>query len=151
MNVSVNASICDVQTKKLMFELNEPLKKLSAYLTQDYGGEMENLWIDLELSSMTAMCRKPYPFRFQKRVSGVSKIISGVKFPDSFNVGHYSVRPDFKLLKTAPDPIEYLLKLTYNSTLILLEKKKKFPGFNSEKFRQEFLKGCAVLGYDVNN
>ncbi len=150
MKVSINANICDVQTKKLVLELHEPLKKLSQYLSQDFGGEMENLWIDIELSSFTAHL-PPHKFRFQKRVSGVSKIISGVKFADSLNVGHYSVKPDLKTLMSSTDQINYLLNQVYNSTSILLDKKKKFPGFSPEKFRSEFLNGCAELGYAINN
>lgn len=132
-----------------MFKLQEPLEKLSDYLTQDYGGKMENLWIDLELSLIEAQIRAPFSFRFQKRVSGKSKIISGVQFPDSFNVGHYGVHPDFKELLATPDPIKYILNLIYASTVILLENKKKLTGFNVEKFRIEFLKGCLELGYEI--
>lgn len=151
MNVSLQANHCDVSTKEIMFQLQEPFKKLGKYLTQEYGGVMENLWIDLELSAMSANSCPPFPFRFQKRVSGKSKIISGVKFEDSYNVGNYGVLPDFKVLKKSLNPVEYIMQLMYDSTSVLIEKKSRFQGFNPEKFRLEFIKGCEILGYSVEN
>ncbi|NOQ71720.1 MAG: hypothetical protein GQ574_06960 [Crocinitomix sp.] len=151
MNVSLHASLCDISTKDIMFQLQEPFEKLSKYLTQEYGGEMENLWIDLNLSVMSANSCPPFPFRFQKRVSGKSKIISGVKLEDSYNVGNYGVLPDFKILQESTNPLEYVMKLMYDSTAILIDKKSKFKGFKPEKFRAEFIKGCEILGYVVKN
>lgn len=149
MNISIYVGAYDLDTQKFMSDLHEPLKKLSAFLSQDFGGEMENLWIEIELSAIIAKVRPVYKFRFQKRIAGKLGI-SGEKMPDDNNVGHYSVRPDFTELHKVNDVLEFLLKLVFKSTEILFEKKEKFPNLNITLFRQEFMKGTANLGYDLN-
>ena len=100
MKVLINANIYDSNKVELAKELSREFSKISEQLTGDYGGTIENLWIDLELSEMSflAFGKPPKPFRYQKRVSGASRMgLPAV--PDSYNVGHYSVRPDFEFLK----------------------------------------------------
>ncbi len=149
MNVSIYVGAYDLNTQKFMSDLHESLKKLSTFLSQDFGGEMENLWIEIELSSMIANVRPVYKFRFQKRVAGKLGI-SGEKMPDDNNVGHYSVRPNFTELHKVNDVLEFLLKLVFQSTEVLFEKKKKFPNLDINLFRGEFIRGAASLGYDLN-
>jgi hypothetical protein len=104
MKVGIHANIVDVDTSDVADALGPVFDTLSRTLESDYGGSIEHLWIDLELLELAF---KPdggprYPFRFQKRVSGRSRF--GLPpSPDSFNVGHFSVRPDIALLVSLPE------------------------------------------------
>jgi hypothetical protein len=96
--------------------------------------------------------KPPKAFRFQKRVSGASRM--GLPaIPDSFNVGHYSVRPDFEMIKqnTIEQSIHYIIGLVYKSTEALFPKQKKLGGFDVSSFRNDFLFACTKLGFTVNN
>jgi len=77
---------------------------------------MKHLWIDLELLRSHAKedGSSKHPFRFQKRVSGRGPFGLPDQ-PDSFNVGHFSVRPDFGRLLLLPmdEVIPYVLSLRY--------------------------------------
>ena len=93
-----------------------------------------------------------YPFRFQKRVSGHSRL--GLPaIPDRFNVGHYSVTPDFQVISSLPNEqlVPYVLSLLYNSTSVLLEKQNKLGGFNALLFRSKFLLACESLGCEISD
>lgn len=146
MQVSINANICDQQTRIICDNLQGPLKAISKYLSKEYGGDIEHLWIDFELNSSHAESQPPFAFRFQKRVSGRSKL-TGIDMPVKFNVGHYSVRPDFFELLQVSDVVAYALQLIYDSTTVLIDRQKKLGGFDALKFRLDFLKGCQKLGY----
>ncbi len=153
MKVLINANICDSSTVELAKELRREFSKIAEKLSGDYGGSIENLWIDLELSemSMLAFGKPPKPFRYQKRVSGASRMgLPAV--PDSYNVGHYSVRPDFEFIKksTIEQNINYIVGLIYNSTEVLLSKQKKLGGFDATRFRGAFSSACVSLGYRIN-
>jgi hypothetical protein len=148
MQVSINANVCDQQTMTICDRLQGPFNEISKYLSQEYGGAIEYLWIDFELNASHADRRPPYPFRYQKRVSGRSKL-TGIDLPDSFNVGHYSVRPDFVVLLEVPDVVTYALQLIYDSTSILIGKQKKLGEFNAQKFRSDFFEGCKEGGYSL--
>jgi hypothetical protein len=147
MKVDISSNQFDLQTRKIMFELQSCLSKLSNYLSQDFGSKIENLWIDLELSSIHAQFNKPYSLRFQKKVSNKSKHFIGLHATNSHNVAHYSVQPDFNKLVIVDEPIKYLLEVIYNSTETLIENIDKFPNFNVQKFREEYLIGCKHLGF----
>ena len=151
MELSLHPNICDSDTVKFSEVLLEPFEALSKELSNDYGGTIEHLWIDLELSKFGIESRPPRAFRFQKRVSGNSNL-TGIKQPDKFNVGHYSVRPDFEFLDklSADESIEYAIALIYKSTSVLLEKTKKLKGFNAERFRENFLSVCIDKGYHID-
>jgi len=154
MEVLLNANECDSSTVKLAEELREALAKIVEKLSGNYGGEIEHLWIDIELSEMSAQVfgKPPKAFRYQKRVSGASRM--GLPaIPDSFNVGHYSVRPDFELLKqnTIEQSIHYIVGLVYKSTEELLPKQKKLGGFDVSNFRNDLLSVCTKLGFTINN
>src|SRR4051812_31312544 len=61
---------------------------------RDYGGPMENLWIEVEVHeySMNVPDKPPWSFRFQKLVG--PRPFDGLgPFKPSRNVGHYGVRP----------------------------------------------------------
>ena len=148
MNVAIHANICDYKTEKIMNQLADPFDVLGKKLSQNYGGVMEHLWIDFELSSMSTKHSKPFGFRFQKRVSGKSQMI-GIDYPDYYNVGHYSVRPNFKKLHKAKDVVQYSLQIIYESTEVLIEKYKRLKGFDALLFRSEFVKHCNRIGYDI--
>ncbi|OAI18210.1 hypothetical protein A1359_05165 [Methylomonas lenta] len=148
MHVSITANVCDQQTMTICDSLRGPFNEISEYLSQEYGGDIEHLWIDFELNADHADRRPPYPFRYQKRVSGRSKL-TGIDLPDSFNVGHYSVRPDFVVLLEVPDVVTYALQLIYNSTSVLIGKQKKLGGFDAQKFRSDFFEGCKGIGYSL--
>jgi len=148
MEVALHAAICDQQTIKIMHQLQEPFELIGKGLSQDYGGKMEHLWIDFELTSSNVQRKAPYSFRFQKRVSGKSRL-TGINNPDWYNVGHYSVRPEFEKLHRAADAVHYALQIIYSSTVVLIEKQKKLDGFNAEEFRSNFIKQCKNLGYII--
>ena len=100
MKVLINANTLGSKKVGLGKQLRPEFSKIAVHYSGDYGGSIENLWIDLELSEMSipAFGKPPKPFRYQKRVSGASRMgLPAV--PDSYNVGHYSVRPDFEFLK----------------------------------------------------
>jgi hypothetical protein len=154
MEVLINANISDTSTFKLADELRAIFTKLAEQLSGNYGGDIEHLWIDLELSEMSvqAFGKPPKPFRFQKRVAGASRM--GLpEIPDLFNVGHYSVRPDFEVLKqnTIAQSISYIVGLVYKSTEVLLTKQKKLGGFDATSFRNNLFSVCTSSGFTISN
>jgi hypothetical protein len=67
MEVRVTAAKSDHGTEHIADLVRPHLDKLSRFLSGDYGGNMEHLWIDLELCPLDADRRDPFPFRFQSR------------------------------------------------------------------------------------
>lgn len=151
MEVNLNANICDAATYQIAERLRNVFEMIEKEISSDYGGTMQYLWIDFELSKFNADHRPPYPFRFQKKVGGGISRLTGLRTAVYENVGHYSVRPDFeKLLKLPIDSVpSYALSLIFHSTAVLIEKKKKLGGFDVESFRSNFLSSCKKLGYDI--
>ena len=154
MEIGIHANMCDENTCHVSRVLDQPFKELGGRLNGEYGGVMEHLWIDFELIQSFARAdgRVRWPFRFQKRVSDRSRF----GLPPSlvkFNVGHYSVRPDFKLVTSLPTEqvIPYALSLIYDSTTILIEKQKRLGGFDAVLFRSKFLDGCRSIGYEISS
>ena len=128
-------------TSNIASMVQEYFPLLEKGLNKDYGGSMEHLWIDLELVEG----HKPWLFRFQKRVNNPT---SYTEFY-SYNVGHYSVQPDFeklKILSTKDEICSYVFELLYQSTKILEEKQRKLGGFNAIAFRRDFLTTCKEMG-----
>ncbi len=74
MEIRFHANMCDTSTRHVATAMHAPFRSLGEFLSGDYGGTMEHLWIDLELIESHARpdgrCR--HPFRLQKRVSGRS-------------------------------------------------------------------------------
>lgn len=152
MEVGIHANICDQTTSHVAAALRIPFEEMGKLLCGDYGGTMEHLWIDLELLESRAGThgKSRFPFRFQKRVSGHSRL--GLPaIPDWFNVGHYSVTPDFKVIASLPTEqlVPYVLSLIYNSTSVLLEKQKKLGGFDAVLFRSKFRHACESFGCEI--
>jgi len=152
MKIGIHANVCDTETQRIASSLYEPLKALGNALEGEYGGEMEHLWINLEL--LEYRCKpdgtQRHPFRFQKRVSGRSHF--GLPpVDDKFNVGHYSVRPDFQLLKSlGPDRVVlYVLSLICESTGELIEKRKRIGQFDVALFQSRYREECSRLGYNL--
>ncbi len=150
MQVKINANMVDQSTAHVATAIRPVFDALSAGLVGDYGGNMEHLWIDLELIEAHAKTDgKPrHPFRFQKRVSGRS-YFGLPSSPGEFNVGHFSVRPDFELMRLLPvdQAIAYAISLIYCETEVLHAKSKKLGGFDADLFRATFHKVCRELGY----
>jgi hypothetical protein len=123
------------------------LEALSQRLSGEYGGPMEHLWINLELSPGEADHRPAWGFRFQKRVAPPREL-AAFKLPDSFNVGHYSVRPDyFALAQVDMESIPaYIAGLLYDSTRILMGKRRRLGDFDVELFRARFAQALHELG-----
>jgi hypothetical protein len=145
--------MCDSTTERIARALHAPFKAISRELSKDYGGTMNHLWIDFELVEDHAARRPPWSFRFQKRVGGSSPDkLTGLPRQVHQNVGHYSVRPDFKeLRRVAPESIvSYVLSLIYASTSVLIEKQKKLGGFEVDKFRSDFVATCRQRGYEIS-
>lgn len=140
LKVLFNANIVDNNTKRIPDIIRKHLKNLEIALYNDYGGAMENLWIDLELIEDST----PWSFRFQKRVDNPSSYTDFY----SYNVGHYSVKPDFEKLKNLSSEesiCSYIIELLYDSTQILVDKQKKLNGFDATRFQSDFLLACQSV------
>lgn len=150
MKVGIHANISDSATRALVNALYPVRTTLSRELEANYGGLIEHLWIDVEL--LEDLAREDggprHPFRFQKRVSGRSQF-GGPDVDDSLNVGHFSVRPDFALLRSLPleEAVSHVLQQIFIQSAILLEKQKKLGGFDAKLFRERLLAECQRLGY----
>ena len=131
--------------------MSEVFALIEKDVSKEYGGTMQHLWIDFELSQFGIDRRPPFPFRFQRKVGGGVSKLTGLRTPLFENVGHYSVRPDFDLLLNLPLPLvaAYALNLIYASTSILIEKKKRLGGFEAECFRANLADSCARHGYEI--
>jgi len=142
LKVAFHANIVDNNTQKVSNIVRKYFSNFENELHKDYGGSMEHLWIDLELVESY----KAWTFRFQKRID----ISTSYTEFYSYNVGHFSVKPDFEKLRTLSSEKEicsYVFGLLYKSTQILEDKQKKLDGFNSTAFRFDFLSACKKLGY----
>lgn len=152
MEIRFHANMCDISTSHVASAMHAPFKSLGEYLTGDYGGTMEHLWIDLELIESHARadgsCK--HPFRFQKRVSGRSHFGLSPQ-ADHFNVGHYSVRPDFAVIASLSESqlLPHAISIIYDSTVVLLDKQKKLGGFDAILFRERFVAACERLGCEI--
>ena len=152
MEVGLHAAMSDQATGRIAEILRDAFKKIGKDVSKDYGGTIQHLWIDFELIQSHAELRPPFSFRFQKRVGGSTCKLTGLPTPLCENVGHYSVRPDFReLLRTPLESVaNYALSLIYASTSVLVEKQKKLGGFDAQRFRLDFLSSCREHGYQVN-
>ena len=151
MKVGLHANMCDASTERIASALHEPLRAIARDLSKDYGGTIKHLWIDFELIEAHATGRPAWSFRFQKRVGGSSPDkLTGLPRDVHENVGHYSVRPDFQELRSIPQEsvVSYVLTLIYQSTAVLLDK-KKLGGFDAAQFRSDFLASCRTHGYEI--
>ena len=106
MEIGIHANIVDYKTLKIAEALSSVFEVLSNKLKSDYGGIMEHLWIDFELVESDAKPdgKSRFPFRFAKRVSGRSSF-GLAPSPDYYNVGHFSVRPNFPYLLSLPEDV----------------------------------------------
>src|SRR5262245_12250874 len=136
MEVVISAPKQDQGTAHIAEAVREPLRRLSAALSGEYGGTIEHLWIELELVPGDADRRAPWSFRFQKRVAP-RPISSGLPKIEYHNVGHYSIRPDyFALAKISPENVScYLMDLIYESTAALENKRRQLGAFDVAAFR----------------
>lgn len=152
MKVCIGISATDNQSETFLFVLQDFFGIIGDKLEGNYGGIMEELWIDFELVESFAKKDKKqnHAFRFAKRVSGRSHF-GFPPSPDSFNIGHFSVRPDFNYLRTntAENIIRYCLKLIYIELQGLKTKEKKLGGFNSELLCKNFFEECKSLGINL--
>jgi hypothetical protein len=151
MEVTLNANMSDQATERIAKVLRVAFKLVEKDVSKDYGGTIEYLWIDFELIGSYAERRPPFKFRFQKRVGGHVFKMTGLPVPLRNNVGHYSVRPDFRQLLSLPleSVATYALGLIYTSTSVLIEKQKRLSGFDADGFRRDFLHSCHQHGYQV--
>ena len=148
MEVLLNANMCDQDTYRIAKILRSAFKVIQTDLCNDYGGTMEHLWIDFDLIE-----RRPFPFRFQKKVGGGICKLTGLPTSVCKNVGHFSVRPDIQeLLRVPPElVVSYALNLVFASTSVLIEKQKKLGGFDAQRFRMDFLLSCKTHGFEVSS
>jgi hypothetical protein len=150
MEVSINANMCDRATERIASALHAPLRVLSRALSQDYGGTMEHLWIDLELIERCG--KRPWAFRYQKKVSGSAAAkLTGVPMPVYEHGGHYSVTPDFAALARVPieSVVGYVLTLIYLSTSVLFSERRELGDFDVQGFRSQFRASCERHGYPL--
>lgn len=141
LNVEFHANIVDKTTEKVAGIIRKYFDNLEKNLCKDYGGNMEHLWIDLELVDG----HKPFPFRFQKRV----EISTSYTEFYSYNVVNYCIEPDYEKLSgllSEEEICRYIFGLWYESTQILVDKQKRLDGFNATQFRLDFLSACEKLG-----
>ena len=146
MDVLISASRIDQGTEHLAALVRPHLDGLNSTLSGQYGGPMNHLWIELELSPGHADYRPAFAFRFQKRVV-TPKEMRAFGTQEFFNVGHYSVRPDyFELARVPLDDVRcYLLRLVFDSTESL-SGKRQLKGFDLGLFRQRFAAALATRG-----
>jgi len=144
LKVKLCANIVTKNTKKIAEIIENHFDNLKKNLNKDYGGNMEHLWIDLELVESS----KPFPFRIQKRV----EIPASYTEFYSYNVGHYSIEPDYEKLSgllSEKEICRYIFGLWYESTQILVDKQKKLEGFNATQFRLDFLNACEKSEFSL--
>lgn len=142
----------DETTYPLVRQFQPRLDILNRILSKDYGGVMEHLAIEIELCPMMGSDRPIKAFRFQKRVTSSSVIPLVGKnlaktLPDQFNVGHFSVRPDYDALMVTPPNalLESLLCLVYDGTVDLERRSKSLGGFDGSAFRADLLSAIRSL------
>lgn len=146
LKVAFRANIVDSSTRRIADAIEDYFPDIEKQLNKDYGGVLEHLWIDLELVEGRLKDRDSWPFRFQKRVD----IPASYTELYTYNVGHYSVKPDFEKLRklsSAESIFSYVFELIYESTQVLVNMEKKLDGFNSTAFRRDFLTAYKKLGY----
>ncbi len=153
MIVGLHANHCDSKTAHVADIIGPIFDILGKQLTGDYGGILEHLWIGLELVEYYSRPdgKNKFPFRFQKRVSGHSRY--GLPpLPDKYNVGHFSVRPDYDLLNSLDTKqlIIYVLKLIYKELDILYKQEKRLGGFNAKLFKEHYIEECKRIGYRID-
>ncbi|WP_149206034.1 hypothetical protein [Flavobacterium johnsoniae] len=145
LKVSFTANMTDSDyASKIATLINKHISSLENELHKDYGGCMEHLWIDFQLIES----HKTYPFRFQKRVT----IPASFTELYSYNVGNYTVKPDFvklQMLSSEEEICSYAFELLHKSTKILENKQKQLADFNVNAFRSDFLSACKKLGYII--
>ena len=146
MDCRISVSARDQGTEFIADALDPCLEKLSRALSEDYGGALENLWIDLDLCPAHADDGPARPFRFQTVVAP-PRDLAGLGLTKALNVGHYSVMPDYAHLATVPREhvVCYLLPLIYDSTVVLKGKSRRLGGFDADAFRADFLRAMAQL------
>jgi hypothetical protein len=146
--VEVNFGISkrDQGVDPLAKTLDGPLHRISMAMYGEYGGPIENLWIDIEIAPSHADVRpEPWPLRFRKKVA--SPI--GLPLDASHNVAHYSIRPDM-LNVPLERAVEHVLRALYMSTRILEERGRRFPRFRAREFREKLERAIAAeLGSSV--
>jgi hypothetical protein len=151
MEVQIDASESDQGTHHIAEAVRPHLDKLSLALSGEYGGPMEHLWIHLELMPSRTDIHEPFPFRFQKRVAPPREL-KPLGATERFNVGHFSVRPDYFALARVPlaDVPCYLMAVVYDATGTL-ESRKQLSGFNARAFRERFAQFLRASGCAANN
>lgn len=150
MDVLIGASKSDLGTEHLAALVRPHLDELSSSLSGDYGGPVVHLWIDLELCPGDAGMRPAFPFRLQKRVRTPTELRS-LGDEQFFNVGNYSVRPDYFELARIPldDMPCCLMTLLYESTRSLCGK-RQLKDFDVESFLRRFAGVPAARGCTKN-
>ena len=158
VEISASESQGDGRIKDI---LNPVLEALSQKLSGEYGGPMEQLWIDLEILPADAEQRGSWSFRFQKRVAPPRWMVDAFETKPEFNVGHYSLRLDYAALRDLDhylvfeehDPkevIEYAVRLLYESTQTLGGRKRTLGDFDADAFRARFIQALGELGIAID-
>lgn len=155
MIFAIHANVFDLGTEHLSAVIQPLCESLGNALSNDYGGVMEHFWIDVDLAPGRSDRKRPSSFRFQKRVASNVFRLPGAR--EYNNVGHYSVTPDFFELATVPKQQTgcYLMRLVYESTVVLKKKADRLGNFDVARFRSDFAAtlrdlGCAPLVEDPN-
>ena len=150
MNVQISAPKSDQGTEHIAAMIRPHLAELSRALSGEYGGIMEHLWIDLELCPGDADRRDAFCFRFQKRVAPQRSFLA-LGAQEHFNVGHFSVRPDYFDLARVPmsDVVCYLTKLIYEGTETLGQR-QQIGNFDVRAFREKFAAFLSESGCTAN-
>src|SRR5262249_40337240 len=117
MEVLIGASTSDQGTEHLAALVRPHLDALTATLSGHSPRRMNRLWIDLEMCPGDSDHRPAFALRFQKRVV-MPRELRAFGRQEFFNVGSYTVRPDyFELARVPLDDVRcYLLRLVFDST-----------------------------------
>lgn len=124
--------------------LQPHLERLGRHLSQDYGGEMQHLWIQIQICPGDADRGPPLPFRLQRRVSGrqSARRLGLPAGPDTHQVGSFAVRPDpVAFAATELDELPaYVIRVLHQAAVVLEEKSAQLGGFDAPRFRKDILR-----------
>jgi hypothetical protein len=151
LKVAFFANVLDLGMQENARYFRARLNELGPELSGEFGGPMDELWIDIELIPTRRDARAAHLFRFQRRVSGRAPYSGMPAIPDAHNVGHYSVRPDFARIRETPPakPFSYLLGRILAS-FDILRGKRSIRGFDVDAFVATFHRATSKLEFRID-
>ena len=137
----------DIIEDKEISKISEFYKIDVSNISQDYKKIFKDVDFVHHNAALVPLTKAGIDF-FKANVNGTKNILEqSIKY----NVGHFSVKPDFEKLKSMKEEsiMEYILTLIYESTEILSGKNKTLGNFDTDRFRSDFIKACKELGCQI--